>query len=92
MARLSVLHAKGLIEFGQVLQHRSVIGTRFWGRLIGETHVGDQPGVIAEIQGSAHITGFNNIMLEAEDPFREGFHLDDRGRHDLDRHDGDDMP
>ena len=77
MARLSTLYAKGLMKCGQELHHVSMTGIGFSGKILSEIPTQDGPAIIAEIEGSAHITGFNNIVLDASDPFREGFHLEE---------------
>ena len=55
--------------------HESVIGTRFTGRLVGETEVGGRPAVIPEITGRAWITGMGQYLLDPSDPFPAGFSL-----------------
>jgi proline racemase len=52
-----------------------VIGTRFTGRLVGETTVGGTAAVIPEITGRAWITGMGQYLLDQEDPFPAGFAL-----------------
>jgi proline racemase len=47
--------------------------TTFEGRIVTETRVGDLKAVIAEIRGNAHITGIHEFVLDACDPFPEGF-------------------
>ncbi len=70
-ARMAQLHARGELAIGQEFVHRSVIGTRFTGRLIEETDV----GVIPEITGRAWITGAAQYTLAPDDPFPAGFRL-----------------
>ena len=55
--------------------HESVIGTRFTGRLVGETEVGGRAAVIPEITGRAWITGMGQSLLDPSDPFPAGFTL-----------------
>jgi proline racemase len=55
--------------------HESIIGSLFFGKLIGETRVGVYPAVIPTIKGRAYISGFNTIVLDPEDPFPKGFLL-----------------
>jgi proline racemase len=74
-ARLAALHARGELEVGQGFVNRSVIGTRFGGRIVAETEVGGLPAVVPEITGRAWITGMGQYMLDPEDPFPEGFAL-----------------
>lgn len=72
-ARLAHLHAKGRLEVGETFVHESYIGSRFIGRVVAETAVGDRPGIIPSIQGSAIMTGLNTIWIDDEDPFHAGF-------------------
>ena len=37
--------------------------------------VGEYDAVITEVSGTAHITGFNNIVLDPDDPLPEGFRI-----------------
>ena len=55
--------------------HESIIGTRFRGRVIGETTVGDHPAIVPEIEGEAYITGENVFIIDESDPLRHGFRL-----------------
>lgn len=76
-ARLAVLHARGLISVGQRLTAESIIGSRFHGRIVERTKVGDLSAVVPEISGRAWITGAHEHMLDPEDPWPEGFRLAD---------------
>jgi proline racemase len=74
-ARLAALHADGSLAIGQPFVNESLIGTRFTGRLVEETRVGDLPAVVPEITGRAWVTGMGQYLLDAEDPFPAGFAL-----------------
>ena len=74
-ARLAQLHARGELAVGQAFVNESVIGTRFTGRIVEETTVGDLPAIVPEITGRAWITGKGEYVLEADDPFPAGFAL-----------------
>jgi proline racemase len=74
-ARMAQLHARGELALNTDFVHESVIGTRFTGRLIGETEVGGRPAVIPEITGRAWITGMGQYLLDPSDPFPAGFSL-----------------
>jgi proline racemase len=76
-ARMAVLHAKGALALNQDFKHEGILGTLFTGRLIAETTVGSYPAVIPTLSGQAWITGFSNYVLDADDPFPEGFTLGD---------------
>ncbi|MET0836436.1 MAG: proline racemase family protein [Thermoleophilaceae bacterium] len=72
-ARLAQLHARGELGMGEEFVNRSVIGTRFAGRIVEETEVAGVPAVVPEISGRAWITGMGQYMLDPEDPFPAGF-------------------
>ena len=74
-ARLAQLHARGELGMGEEFVNRSVIGTRFAGRIVEETEVAGVPAVVPEISGRAWITGMGQYMLDPEDPFPAGFTL-----------------
>ena len=74
-ARMAQLHARGDLAIGEPFVNESVIGTRFTGRLVGETEVGGLAAVVPEITGRAWITGTGDYVLAPDDPFPAGFSL-----------------
>ncbi len=74
-AVMAVLAAMGLLGPDQTFVHESIIGTRFRGRLAGETTVGDHPAILPEIEGEAYITGEHVFLVDDADPLRHGFRL-----------------
>jgi proline racemase len=74
-ARLALLHADGGLATGETLDHSSIVGTRFEGRVVGETEVAGIPAVVTEVGGSAHLTGHHQFVLERDDPLGPGFLL-----------------
>ena len=75
LARLAVLHAEDRLGAGQTLVHQGILGTEFSGRILETYHENDYRGVMGEVTGSAYITAFSNIVLQAGDPFASGFEL-----------------
>ena len=71
-AKLAVLCAKGELEPGQWFVSESVIGTRFLARATGSATVGGLAAVVAEVQGSAWITGLQTFVIDPDDPCRFG--------------------
>jgi trans-L-3-hydroxyproline dehydratase len=55
--------------------HESIVGTRFSGRVVGDSQVGEIPSVITEVEGSAHFTGTHQFALMGDDPIGPGFLL-----------------
>jgi proline racemase len=76
-AKMAVLHARGELGLGQDFRHEGILGTIFTGRLIEETTVGPYRAVVPTISGRAWITGFAQYVVDAEDPFPEGFTVGD---------------
>lgn len=74
-ARMAQLHARGELGVGQEFVNESFIGTRFTGRLLGETTVGPHPAVLPAITGRAWVTGTSQFHLDPSDPFPAGFLL-----------------
>ncbi|MFF8607044.1 proline racemase family protein [Streptomyces sp. NPDC015346] len=74
-ARMAQLHARGRLPLHQDFVNESFIGTRFTGRLVGETEVGEVPAVVPAITGRAWITGTAQYFLDPDDPFPAGFLL-----------------
>lgn len=74
-ARIALLNRKGLMKKGMTLFNKSIIDTEFEGRILSLTHISDFDGVIPSIGGTAHIMGFNQLVLEPDDPLPEGFRV-----------------
>ena len=71
-AKLAVLHAKGELATNEWFTSESVLGTRFRARVVGTTTVGARPAIVAEIEGSAWVTGHQTFVLDPDDPCRFG--------------------
>ncbi|MEU5722254.1 proline racemase family protein [Micromonospora sp. NPDC047738] len=74
-ARMAQLHARGELGLGADFVNESFIGTRFTGRLLGETTVGSLPAVLPSITGRAWVTATSQFHLDPTDPFPAGFLL-----------------
>ncbi|HST48670.1 proline racemase family protein [Jatrophihabitans sp.] len=72
-ARMAQLHARGELPLHTDFVNESFIGTRFIGRLTGETEVGGLPAVLPTITGRAWVTGTAQYLLDPTDPFPAGF-------------------
>jgi proline racemase len=72
-ARMAQLHARGVLPLNQDFVNESFIGTRFVGRLIEDTTIGDVAAVVPTITGRAWITGTAQLQLDPSDPFPAGF-------------------
>lgn len=74
-AVMAVLDAMQLLPEGQPFVHEGLSGSLLRGRVTGRSQVGDTAAVITEIEGSAWITGEHTLLLDEDDPFREGWSL-----------------
>ena len=73
--RVAQLYARGELGQDEVLVNESIIGTVFRGRVLGETRVGEFAAVVPEVSGRAFVTGFNQWVVDPDDPVGEGFFL-----------------
>lgn len=76
-ARMAVMAARGEMEVGQVLTATSIIESQFTGRIAKTCKVGGQPAIIPEISGRGWITGTHQHMLDPDDPWPEGYRVND---------------
>jgi proline racemase len=76
-AKMATLYAKGQLGLNEDFNHEGILGTIFTGRLLRETRVGEFRAVVPTISGQAWITGFASYVVDASDPFPEGFTLGD---------------
>lgn len=74
-AKLATLHAKGELKEGEKFVYESILGTMFEGEIVGTTKVGEFDAVLPKITGSAYMTGFNNFLIDEDDPVKHGFIL-----------------
>jgi proline racemase len=74
-ARLAIHHARGEIALNQPMVVESIISTRFTGRIVEKTGFGPYAAIIPEVEGTAHITGRHEFLINPEDPLRDGFIL-----------------
>jgi trans-L-3-hydroxyproline dehydratase len=73
--RLALHHARGEISLDQPIVIESIIGSRFTGRVVETTTFGPYPAIIPEVEGTAHITGRHEFLIDPNDPLRDGFIL-----------------
>ena len=78
-ARMAQLHARGELPLNTDFVHESIIGSLFTGRLEKEEQLtAEITAVVPTIEGRAWITGFQQFVLDPEDPFPAGFLLNDQ--------------
>jgi proline racemase len=75
--RMAALHARGELALGEEFVHESLLGTTFTGTLRDVTHVASYEAVLPSVSGRGWITGFNQYVLDDDDPFPRGYTLGD---------------
>eukprot|EP00548_Thalassiothrix_antarctica_P001745 CAMPEP_0194140596 /NCGR_PEP_ID=MMETSP0152-20130528/10133_1 /TAXON_ID=1049557 /ORGANISM="Thalassiothrix antarctica, Strain L6-D1" /LENGTH=348 /DNA_ID=CAMNT_0038838907 /DNA_START=276 /DNA_END=1322 /DNA_ORIENTATION=+ len=78
-AIMAVLHARGELVMGERFVHESIVGTKFIGTILEETTIGkkNKIAIIPQIEGSAYITQYSEVVVDDEDPFPEGYRVAD---------------
>ncbi len=73
--RMAIHYARGEIGINEPMTIESIIGSRFTGQVVKTTTFGPHPAVIPEVEGTAHITGRHQFVIDPDDPLRDGFIL-----------------
>ena len=73
--RLAIHHARGELGVGESITIESIIGSTFTGRVAQEITFGPHAAIIPEVEGTAHITGRHEFLIDPEDELRSGFLL-----------------
>ena len=76
-ARLALMYAKNEININEKFISRSIIGSTFESYIIREYTEGNQLMIVPSIKGSAFITGEQEMYISDDDPFPEGYKLND---------------
>jgi proline racemase len=74
-ARMAQLHARGELPLETDFVNEGILGTRFIGRLVETTTVGEHSAVVPNITGRAWLTGTAQHWIAPDDPFPAGFLL-----------------
>ena len=75
-AKMAFLYAEGRLAVGEEYRYQSILKTEFTGKVVSETNVGDTPGIIPEVRGSAYVMAISSLVLTDRDPFPIGFDLE----------------
>lgn len=76
-ARMSVLHATGLLAPSDTYLARSIIGCEFRCRIERWTEISGRRAIIPSITGRAWITGVHQLWLDPDDPWPQGYSVAD---------------
>ncbi len=74
-ARMAQWYAKGKLKSGEDFVHESIIGSQFIGRIEREVNLDNKKAIIPSIEGWARVTGYNNIIIDDDDPYAHGFQV-----------------
>ncbi|MDA8644480.1 4-hydroxyproline epimerase [Flavobacteriaceae bacterium] len=74
-ARMAQWYAKGKLKVGDSFVHESIIGSIFTGCVEAELRVGNLKGIVPSIEGNARVIGYNQLILDPEDPYVKGFQV-----------------
>ena len=74
-ARMAQLFAKGKLKMGEPFVHESFIGSKFVGKVEQESTLAGKQAIVPSIQGWAQVTGYNNIIIDDDDPYAHGFQV-----------------
>jgi len=74
-AKLATLFHKGEIKIGEDFVCESILGTKFFGKIVDTKQNKKYNGIMPEITASAYITGFNHFVVDEKDPLKDGFTL-----------------
>ncbi len=74
-ARMAWHFGRGELEVGDTFVHESVLNTLFTGTVQSETEIWGRRAIVPTIAGSAFLTGFNQLVLDRDDPLGEGMFL-----------------
>jgi proline racemase len=74
-ARMAAMYGKGKLRPGQEMVFESTIGTLMYGKIAKETNVGKYRAIVPDVKATAYITGFNQVLVDPDDPLKGGFLL-----------------
>ncbi len=76
-ANMAARRARSLVQPGDVITSRSIIGGEFRTEFVAQTTVGPYAAVKNRVSGQSWIYGISQIGLDPDDPFPFGFTLSD---------------
>lgn len=82
-ANLATLAARHLIQEGDCLTSRSIIGGEFKAKLLANTKLADKVAIIPQITGRAWVYGIHQLAVDPTDPLKKGFILSDTWGEDI---------
>lgn len=74
-SRMAQWAAMGKLGKGDTFVHESIIGSQFVGKVEDTTTVAGFEAIIPSISGWARIMGYNEIIIDDDDPYAHGFQV-----------------
>ena len=74
-ARMAQLFHKDKLKIGEEFIHESYIGSKFIGKIVSESRVGDFKAIVPSVKGWAKVYGYNKIVIDEDDPYAHGFQV-----------------
>ncbi len=72
-AKVASLYAKGILALNQEFIYESITGSTFKAIATQEIEIEGKKAIIPQITGSAYITGYNQWIIDENDPLAYGF-------------------
>ena len=76
-ARMALMHERGELSVGEAFIHSSILDTLFTCRIEETVNIGSQSAIIPDVGGRAWLTGVSYYGTDPEDPFPQGYRLND---------------
>jgi proline racemase len=76
-ARMALLHARGELAVGEPFLHLSILDTEFACGIEGKATVGGIDATVTRVSGRAWLTGVSHYGVDPDDPFPQGYRLND---------------
>lgn len=73
--RLALHYHKKELKKDETLHNLSIIDTWMNGKVLESVNVAGYEGIMTEVSGTAHIMGINKLLLDPDDPLKEGFRI-----------------
>lgn len=74
-ARMAAMYGKGEMKPGDEVKFESTIGTVMVGKIAKEQKLGKYDAIVPDVMATAYITGFNQVVIDPDDPLKDGFLL-----------------
>jgi proline racemase len=74
---MALMYARGELAVGETFKHYSLLDTEFTCSIVAAARVGEIPAVVTNIGGRAWLTGISYYGTDPEDPFPQGYRLND---------------